>query len=58
MTLLTPDIANRFAGLTLSHLGREYPFKMDLVLTGRMMDAAEAERVVQAGLAAFVPPTH
>ena len=34
MTLLTPDIANRFAGLTLSHLGREYPFKMDLVLTG------------------------
>ena len=34
MTLLTPDIANRFAGLTLSHLGREYPFKMDLVLNG------------------------
>ncbi|WP_062732596.1 DUF2891 domain-containing protein [Sphingobium abikonense] len=34
MTLLTPDIASRFAGLTLSHLGREYPFKMDLVLTG------------------------
>ena len=34
MTLLPPDIANRFAGLTLSHLGREYPFKMDLVLTG------------------------
>ena len=34
MTLLTPDIANRFVGLTLSHLGREYPFKMDLVLNG------------------------
>ena len=34
MTLLTPDIASRFAALTLSHLGREYPFKMDLVLNG------------------------
>jgi hypothetical protein len=34
MTLLTPDIASRFAALTLSHLGREFPFKMDLVLNG------------------------
>ena len=34
MTLLTRDIAERFVTLTLSHLGREYPFKMDLVLTG------------------------
>jgi hypothetical protein len=34
MTLLTLDIASRFAALTLSHLGREYPFKMDLVLIG------------------------
>ena len=34
MTLLTLDIASRFATLTLSHLGREYPFKMDLVLIG------------------------
>lgn len=34
MTLLTPDIADRFAALTLSHLGREYPYKMDLVMAG------------------------
>lgn len=34
MTLLTPTIADRFAALTLSHLGREYPYKMDLVLNG------------------------
>lgn len=34
MTLLTTDLASRFAALTLSHLGREYPFKMDLVLNG------------------------
>ncbi|PZU09322.1 MAG: DUF2891 domain-containing protein [Sphingobium sp.] len=34
MTLLTRDIGERFVELTLSHLGREYPFKMDLVLTG------------------------
>ena len=34
MTLLSQDIASRFAALTLSHLGREYPFKMDLVLNG------------------------
>jgi hypothetical protein len=34
MTRLTQDIADRFAALTLSHLGREYPYKMDLVLTG------------------------
>ena len=34
MTDLTPDHAVRFATATLSHLGREYPYKMDLVLTG------------------------
>lgn len=34
MTLLTPDIADRFATLTLSHLGRRYPYKMDLVMSG------------------------
>ncbi|NWK97747.1 DUF2891 domain-containing protein [Sphingobium lactosutens] len=34
MTLLTQDIAGRFATLTLSHLGKRYPFKMDLVLNG------------------------
>src|SRR3546814_16200275 len=31
---LTPDHAARFATATLAHLGREYPYKMDLVLTG------------------------
>ena len=31
---LTSDHATRFATATLSHLGREYPYKMDLVLTG------------------------
>ena len=34
MTHLTPDMANGFATLTLSHLGRRYPYKMDLVLAG------------------------
>lgn len=34
MTLLTPDIADRFAALTLSHLGKRYPYKMDLVMGG------------------------
>ncbi|SEI99512.1 Protein of unknown function [Sphingobium sp. AP50] len=34
MTLLTQDIASRFAALTLSHLGRRYPYKMDLVWAG------------------------
>ena len=34
MTDLTQPLAEKFAGLTLSHLGREYPFKMDLVLNG------------------------
>ncbi|HUD92484.1 DUF2891 domain-containing protein [Sphingobium sp.] len=34
MNLLTQDIAGRFATLTLSHLGKRYPFKMDLVLNG------------------------
>ena len=32
MTRLTPDHAARFAAATLAHLGREYPYKMDLVL--------------------------
>ncbi|MBA3942185.1 MAG: DUF2891 domain-containing protein [Sphingopyxis sp.] len=31
---LTPDHATRFATATLAHLGREYPYKMDLVLNG------------------------
>lgn len=31
MTQLTADIAARFMALTLSHLGRQYPYKMDLV---------------------------
>jgi len=31
---LTPAQATRFATATLSHLGREYPYKMDLVLNG------------------------
>src|SRR3546814_17965505 len=34
MTHLTPAHATRFATATLAHLGREYPYKMDLVLTG------------------------
>ncbi len=34
MTHLTSDDAVRFATATLSHLGREYPYKMDLVLNG------------------------
>ena len=31
---LTPVHATRFAAATLSHLGRVYPYKMDLVLNG------------------------
>ncbi|AMG75830.1 DUF2891 domain-containing protein [Sphingopyxis granuli] len=31
---LSPDHATRFATATLSHLGREYPYKMDLVMAG------------------------
>jgi hypothetical protein len=34
MTLLTPDLANRFAGVALGHVTREYPNKLDHVLTG------------------------
>ena len=34
MTTLTQDIAAGFVRLTLGHLGRPYPFKMDLVLNG------------------------
>ena len=34
MTRLTQDIADRFAALTLSHLGRQYPYKMDLTYQG------------------------
>ena len=34
MTTLTPDLAARFARITLEHIGREYPFKLDQVLTG------------------------
>jgi hypothetical protein len=34
MTKLTPAIASQFARATLSHLGKPYPYKMDLVLNG------------------------
>ena len=34
MSGLTPDIAARFMALTLSHVGREYPHKLDHVLDG------------------------
>ncbi|WP_088185249.1 DUF2891 domain-containing protein [Sphingobium sp. Z007] len=34
MTLLTSDLGDRFAALTLSHLGKRYPYKMDLVMGG------------------------
>ena len=34
MTALTPETAAHFMALTLSHLGRQYPYKMDLVLMG------------------------
>lgn len=31
---LTPELASRFAGVALAHLTREYPHKLDHVLTG------------------------
>lgn len=34
MTTLTRDIAEKFAALALSHVSREFPYKMDHVLTG------------------------
>lgn len=34
MTQLDPQTAAQFMALTLSHLGRQYPYKMDLVLMG------------------------
>ncbi|GGB30216.1 hypothetical protein GCM10011380_19620 [Sphingomonas metalli] len=34
MTTLTPDLAARFARITLDHIGREYPYKLDQILTG------------------------
>lgn len=34
MTVLTSQMAAQFMALTLSHLGRQYPYKMDLVLMG------------------------
>lgn len=34
MDRLTPDLAARFMALTLGHLGREYPHKLDHVLDG------------------------
>ena len=34
MTKLTADLASQFARTTLSHLGKPYPYKMDLVLNG------------------------
>jgi len=34
MTTLDPVLARRFARITLDHVGREYPYKLDHVLTG------------------------
>jgi hypothetical protein len=34
MTMLTRDIAEKFAALALAHVGREYPNKMDHVMAG------------------------
>lgn len=34
MTSLTLEIAEKFAGLALNHVSREFPYKMDHVLTG------------------------
>jgi hypothetical protein len=34
MTTLTRDIAEKFSALALAHVGREYPNKMDHVMTG------------------------
>ncbi|WP_028965768.1 DUF2891 domain-containing protein [Sphingomonas phyllosphaerae] len=34
MMLLDPALAGRFARITLDHVGREYPYKLDQVLTG------------------------
>ena len=34
MTRLTPDLADRFAGVALGHVTREYPNKLDHVLAG------------------------
>jgi hypothetical protein len=34
MSELTPEIAAKFARATLGHLGRQYPYKLDLVLNG------------------------
>ena len=34
MSALTPARASQFMTLTLGHLGRQYPYKMDLVLNG------------------------
>ena len=34
MTVLTREMAETFAGLALSHISREFPYKMDHVLAG------------------------
>ncbi len=34
MTTLTPDLAGRFARITLGHIDRAYPYKLDQILTG------------------------
>jgi hypothetical protein len=34
MTMLTPERAAGFARLTLGHIGREFPYKLDQMLTG------------------------
>ncbi|WP_341207198.1 DUF2891 domain-containing protein [uncultured Sphingomonas sp.] len=42
MTLLDPALAGGFARITLDHVGREYPYKLDQVLTGAQDAVAPA----------------
>ena len=42
--MLTPEIAAGFARSTLAHVGREYPYKLDQVLTGPSELASPAMR--------------
>ena len=44
MTALTPELAASFARMTLGHVGREYPYKFDQVLTGPGDLATPSER--------------
>ena len=43
MTILDADLAGRFARITLAHIGQEYPYKLDHVLTGPHDAAAPAQ---------------